>query len=222
LHLDVVIDRMAREYGITVRKGSPQVVYRETITTPASAESLFEREIAERLVKVSTRIAITPAPRGSGVRITDGYRVLGLGQEVADGVEMGLREGAFFGALGYPVDDITVEVPSISFLSGVASQMVAKVAVAKAFQETYEKGKPFLLEPMMDVEISVPEEFLGGVIGDINARRGHVTSVDRRLDISMLSATVPLKEMFGYVTTLRSLSQGRGNYTMKFSRYDRA
>ena len=222
LHLDVVIDRMAREYGITVRKGSPEVVYRETITTPTSTESVFEREIAERLVKVSTRIAIAPAPRGSGVRITDGYRVLGLGQEVADGVEMGLREGAFFGALGYPVDDITVEVSSISFLSGVASQMVAKVAVAKAFQEAYEKGKPFLLEPMMEVEISVPEEFLGGVIGDINARRGHVTSVDRRLDISMLSATVPLKEMFGYVTMLRSLSQGRGNYTMKFSRYDRA
>ncbi|MCL1925743.1 MAG: elongation factor G [Syntrophorhabdaceae bacterium] len=222
LHLDVVIDRMAREYGITVRKGSPQVVYRETIATPASAESVFEREIAERLVKVSTKVAIAPAPRGSGVHITDGYRMLGLGQEVADGVEMGLRESAFFGALGYPVDDVTVEVSSISFLSGVASQMVAKVAAAKAFQEAYEKGKPFLLEPMMEVEVSVPEEFLGGVIGDINARRGHVTSVDRRLDISMLSATVPLKEMFGYVTTLRSLSQGRGNYTMKFSRYDRA
>ncbi|MCL2102527.1 MAG: elongation factor G [Syntrophorhabdaceae bacterium] len=222
LHLDVIIERMAREYGIIVRKGSPEVVYRETITTSASAESVFEREIAERLVKVSTGITITPASRGSGVRITDGYRMLGLGQEVADGVEMGLREGAFFGALGYPVDDVSIDVSSISFLSGVASQMVAKVAAAKAFREAYEKGKPYLLEPMMEVEVSVPEEFLGGVIGDINARRGHVTSVDRRLDVSMLSATAPLKEMFGYVTALRSLSQGRGVYTMKFSRYDRA
>jgi elongation factor G len=222
LHLDVVLDRMAREFGMTVRKGNPQVVYRETITTPVTAESLFEREIAERLVKVAVTVAIAPAQRGSGVRILDGYRMQGLGQEVADGVEMGLRESAFFGSLGYPVDDVTVDVTSVLFLSGTASQMVAKVSAAKAFQEAYEKGKPFLLEPLMEVEISVPEEFLGGVIGDINARRGHVTSVDRRLDTSMLSATVPLKEMFGYVTALRSLSQGRGNYTMKFSHYDRA
>jgi elongation factor G len=117
------------------------------------------------------------------------------------------------------VDGVAVDVSAISFLSGVAG---CQGCGREGFQEAYEKGKPFLLEPMMEVEISVPEEFLGGVIGDINARRGHVVSVDRRLDISMLSATAPLKEMFGYVTMLRSLSQGRGNYTMKFSRYDRA
>ena len=222
LHLEVVIDRMAREYGVVVRKGNPEVVYRETITIPATIESIFEREIAERLVKTTVKITIAPAPRGSGVRILDGFRMLELGQEVADGVEMGLREGAFFGALGYQVDDVAVDLSAISFVSGTASQMVAKVAAAKAFQEAYEKGKPYLLEPMMEVEISVPEEFLGGVIGDINARRGHVASVDRCLDICLLSATAPLKEMFGYVTTLRSLSQGRGNYTMKFSHYDRA
>jgi elongation factor G len=222
LHLDVVLDRMAREYGMTVRKGNPEVVYRETLTAAARAESVFEREINERPVKVVSTVSIAPAPRGSGVRILDGYRMLGLGQDVADGVEMGLREGAFFGALGYPVDDVTVDLIAMDFLSGAPSQMVAKVAAAKAFQEAYEKGKPFLLEPLMEVEISVPEEFLGGVIGDINARRGRVTSVDRRFDTSLLSAIVPLKEMFGYVTALRSLSQGRGNYTMKFSHYDRA
>jgi len=222
LHLDVVLDRLAREYGMPVRKGNPEVVYRETLTAAASVESLFEREINERPVKVATTVSIAPAPRGSGVRILDGYRMLSLGQDVADGVEMGLREGAFFGALGYPVDDVTIDLTGMSFQSGVASQMVAKVAAAKAFQEAYEKGKPFLLEPLMEVEISVPEEFLGGVIGDVNARRGRVTSVDRRFDTSLLSATVPLKEMFGYVTALRSLSQGRGNYTMKFSHYDRA
>jgi len=222
LHLDVVLDRLAREYGMTVRKGHPEVVYRETVTAAVAAESVFEREINERPVKVATTVSIAPAPRGSGVRILDGYRMLSLGQDVADGVEMGLREGAFFGALGYPVDDVTIDLTGMSFQSGVASQMVAKVAAAKAFREAYEKGKPFLLEPLMEVEISVPEEFLGGVIGDVNARRGRVTSVDRRFDTSLLSATVPLKEMFGYVTALRSLSQGRGNYTMKFSHYDRA
>ena len=222
LHLEIVLDRLAREHGMVVRKGNPQVVYRETVAAAGTAESVFEREIAERHVKVATVVTVSPAPRGSGVRITDGYRLLGLPPEVADGVEMGLREAAFFGALGYPVDDVTVEVSRAEFLSGIPSPMASKVAAAKAFQEAYEKGRPFLLEPVMAAEIAVPEEFLGGVIGDVNARRGKVTSVDRRPEGSLLSAQVPLKEMFGYVTALRSLSQGRGNYTMKFSHYDRA
>jgi elongation factor G len=222
LHLEVVLDRLSRDHGMAVRKGNPQVVYRETVAVPGTAESVFEREIAERLVKVASVVSVSPAPRGSGVRISDGYRLLGLPPETADGVEMGLREAAFFGALGYPVDDVTVEVPRLEFLSGVPSPMAAKVAAAKAFQEAYEKGRPFLLEPVMAVEVSGPDEFLGGVIGDVNARRGKVTSVDRRPEGSLLSAQVPLKEMFGYVTALRSLSQGRGNYTMKFSHYDRA
>ncbi|HEY5577586.1 MAG TPA: elongation factor G, partial [Deferrimonas sp.] len=127
----------------------------------------------------------------------------------------------FFGALGYPVDDVTIELSRLEFLSGVPSPMAAKVAAAKAFHEAYEKGKPYLLEPVMAVEIVVTDEFLGGVIGDVNARRGKVSSVDRRPGGSFLSAAIPLKEMFGYVTTLRSLSQGRGNYTMKFSHYDK-
>jgi elongation factor G len=222
LHLEIVLDRLAREHGLAVRKGNPQVVYRETVAATGTAESVFEREIAERQVKVVTVVTVSPAPRGSGVRITDGYRLLGLPPDAADGVEMGLREGAFFGAHGYPVDDVTVAVSRAEFLSGVPSPMAAKVAAAKAFQEAYEKGRPFLLEPVMAVEISMPDEFLGGIIGDVNARRGKVTSVDRRPEGSILSAQVPLKEMFGYVTALRSLSQGRGNYTMKFSHYDRA
>jgi elongation factor G len=222
LHLEVVLDRLAREYGMTVRKGNPEVVYRETVASAGIVESVFEREIAERQVKVATAVAIQPGPRGSGVRLLDGFRLLGLPSDVADGVEMGLREAAFFGALGYPVDDVTVDLSRLEFLSGVPSPMVAKVSAAKAFQEAYEKGKPYLLEPVMEVEIGVPEEFLGGVIGDLNARRGRVTAVDRRPDGSLLSGLVPLKEMFGYVTALRSLSQGRGNFTMKFSHYDRA
>jgi elongation factor G len=222
LHLEVVLDRLAREHGMAVRKGNPQVVFRETVAAAGTAESVFEREIAERQVKVVSVVTVSPAARGSGVRISDGYRLLGLPPDVADGVEMGLREAAFFGALGYPVDDVAVEVSRLEFLSGVPSPMAAKVAAAKAFQESYEKGRPFLLEPVMAVEVAVPDEFLGGVIGDVNARRGKVTSVDRRPEGSLLSAQVPLKEMFGYVTSLRSLSQGRGNYTMKFSHYDRA
>ncbi len=221
LHLEIAIDRLAREHGMEVRKGNPQVVYRETVSATGTAESVFEREVAERLVKVVTEVSVAPAPRGSGVRISDGFRFLGLPPEASEGVEMGIREGAFFGALGYPVDDVTIEVSRAEFLSGIPSAMAAKVAAAKAFHEAYERGKPYLLEPVMAVEIVVPEEFLGGVIGDVNARRGKVSSVDRRPDGSFLSAMIPLKEMFGYVTSLRSLSQGRGNYTMKFSHYDK-
>jgi elongation factor G len=221
LHLEIAIDRLAREHGMDVRKGNPQVLYRETVASAARAESVFEREIAERQVKVETVVAVSPAPRGSGVRISDGFRLLGLPPDVADGAEMGLREGAFFGALGYPVDDVTIELFRLEFLSGVLSPMAAKVSAAKAFHEAYEKGKPYLLEPVMAVEIVVPDEFLGGVIGDVNARRGKVASVDRRPGGSFLSAAIPLKEMFGYVTALRSLSQGRGTYTMKFAHYDK-
>jgi elongation factor G len=148
--------------------------------------------------------------------------MLELPQEVADGVEAGVREGAFTGVLGYPVDDVEAEVMHVEFLSGTATPLAAKVAAVRAFLAAYGNGKPYLLEPVMAVEITVPEEFLGGVIGDVNARRGRVTSVDRRNEVSHLSALVPLKEMFGYVTSLRSLSQGRGTYMMKFSHYDRA
>jgi elongation factor G len=222
LHLEILVDRLGRDFGLAVRTGNPQVVYRETASEAGAAETVFEREIAERLVTVKIGMEVRPGRRGSGVKVSDRLRMLELPQEVVDGVEGGIREGAFTGIFGYPVDDVEAEVTGVEFLSGTATPLAAKVAAVKAFLSAYESGKPFLLEPVMAVEITVPEEFLGGVIGDVNARRGRVASVDRRGEISHLSALVPLKEMFGYVTSLRSLSQGRGTYMMKFSHYDRA
>ncbi len=222
LHLEILVDRLGREFGLSVRTGMPQVVYRETIAEAAVAETVFEREIAERLVTVRIVMEVRPGRRGSGIRVSDRLRMLGIPRDVADGVESGIREGAFTGVLGYPVDDVEAEVTSVEFLSGTATPLAAKVAAVKGFLSAYENGKPYLLEPVMEVEIAVPEEFLGGVIGDVNARRGRVTSVDRRGDAGHLSALVPLKEMFGYVTSLRSLSQGRGTFMMRFSHYDRA
>ncbi len=222
LHLEILVDRLARDFGLAVRTGKPQVVYRETIASPGAAEIVFEREIAERLVTVKIALSVQPGARGSGVKISDRLRMLSLPWETADAVEQGIREGTFTGLLGYPVDDVAAEVDHVEFLSGTPSPQVAKVAAVRAFLSACEKGKPYLMEPIMEVEASVPDEFLGGVIGDINARRGRVTQVDRRQQASLLSALVPLKEMFGYVTSLRSLSQGRGTYAMKFSHYDRA
>jgi len=222
LHLEILVDRLGRDFGLAVRTGNPQVVFRETISELGRAESVFEREIAERLVTVKIAMEVRPGRRGSGVKVSDRLRMLGLPQEIVDGVETGIREGAFTGALGYPVDDVEAEVTHVEFLTGTATPLAAKVAAVKAFLSAYERGNPYLLEPVMAVEIAVPEEFLGGVIGDVNARRGRVVSVDRRGGTSHFSALVPLKEMFGYVTSLRSLSQGRGTHMMKFSHYDRA
>jgi elongation factor G len=222
LHLEVLVERLARDFGLAVRTGKPQVVYRETVSEPAESETLFEREIAERQVSVKIVLSVRPGPRGAGVKISDRHRMLSLPQEAADAVEQGIREATFTGILGYPVDDVAVEVGRVEFLSGTPSPLAAKVAAVRAFLAACEKGKPYLLEPVMEVEIHVPDEFLGGVIGDVNARRGRVTLVDRRQEASLLTAQVPLKEMFGYVTALRSLSQGRGTHRMKFSHYDRA
>ena len=221
LHLEILVDRLGRDFGLALRTGMPQVVYRETASEEGKAETVFEREIAERLVTVKIVMEVRPGRRGSGVKISDRLRMLELPEEVADGVEAGIREGAFTGVFGYPVDDVEAEVTHVEFLSGTATPLAAKVAAVMAFLSAYENGKPYLLEPVMAVEIAVPEEFLGGVIGDVNTRRGRVASVDRRGEVSYLSALVPLKEMFGYVTSLRSLSQGRGTYMMKFSHYDR-
>ncbi|MGB5994917.1 MAG: elongation factor G [Candidatus Deferrimicrobiaceae bacterium] len=221
LHLEILVDRLGRDFGLAVRTGRPQVVYRETTSEEGKAETVFEREIAERLVTVKIVMEVRPGRRGSGIKISDRLRMLELPEEVADGVEAGIREGAFTGIFGYPVDDVEAEVKQVEFLTGTATPLAAKVAAVMAFLSAYEKGKPYLLEPVMAAEIVVPEEFLGGVIGDVNARRGRVASVDRHGEVSHLSALVPLKEMFGYVTSLRSLSQGRGTYMMKFSHYDR-
>jgi elongation factor G len=220
LHLDVLLDRLRRDHGLEVRTGNPQVLCRETVAVAAEAETRFEREIAERQVGVAVTVAVAPAPRGTGVAVRDPSTLPGLAPEVAQAAEAGIREGLYSGTTGYPVDDVAVEVRRVEFLSGPPLPQAVKVAAAMAFSEALSKGKPYLLEPVMSVEITVPDEFAGGVIGDLNARRGHMSRLDRQPGATVLSAKVPLREMFGYATALRSLTQGRATFVMTFSHYD--
>ncbi len=222
LHLEILLDRLRREHGLEVRTGNPQVLCRETVGQAAEGEGRFEHEIVERMVGVTVGLSVAPGPRGSGVTLGDVSALPGILPEVAAAVEGGIREGLFSGVSGYPVDDVIVEVARVEFFSGPPTPLAAKVAAARAFTETFAKGSPYLLEPVMSVEITVPDEFSGGVIGDLNSRRGHLSSVDRQPGATVLSAKVPLREMFGYATALRSLTQGRATFAMTFSHYDRA
>ncbi len=222
LHLDVLLDRLRREHGLDVRTGNPQVLCRETVGQAVEGEGRFEHEIAERMVGVTVALSVMPGLRGSGVTLDEVSALPGILPEVAAAVEGGIREGLYSGVSGYPVDDVIVEVARVEFFSGPPTPLAAKVAAARAFSETFAKGKPYLLEPVMSVEITVPDEFSGGVIGDLNSRRGHLSSVDRQPGATVLSARVPLREMFGYATALRSLTQGRATFAMTFSQYDRA
>jgi elongation factor G len=222
LHLEVLLERLSREHGLDVRTGKPQVVCRETVSEAASAEEAFEMELGERKASVSVALTVRPGERGSGGKVRRAPPLASIPAEVADAAEGGVREALYSGVLGFPVDDVDVVLDRVSFLSGVPAPAPAKVAAVKAFLAACAKGRPFLLEPVMEVEISVPDEFSGGVIGDLNARRGRVHGVERAPEGTRVSAQVPLKEMFGYVTALRSLTQGRGTATMKFSHYDRA
>jgi elongation factor G len=220
LHLDILLDRLRREHGLDVRTGNPQVLCRETVSQSASAEARFEREIAERPVGVAVALSVSPAGRGSGVSVADPSGAPGVSPEIAAAVEAGIREALYSGPSGYPVDDVGVEVSRVEFFSGSPTPLAAKVAAAMAFSEAFAKGRPFLLEPVMTVEVSVPDEYSGGVIGDLNARRGQIALVDRQPGATLLSAKVPLREMFGYATALRSLTQGRATFQMTFSHYD--
>jgi elongation factor G len=222
LHLEVLLDRLRREHGLEVRTGNPQVLCRETVAQAAEGEARFEHEIAERLVGVTVALSVLPGARGSGVTVVDPSALPGILPDVAAAVEGGIREGLYSGVSGYPVDDVIVEVGRVEFFAGPPTPQAAKVAAARAFFETFGKGRPYLLEPVMSVEINVPDEFSGGVIGDLNARRGHLASVDRQPGATVLSVKVPLREMFGYATALRSLTQGRATFAMTFSHFDRA
>ena len=222
LHLEIIVDRLRREFGVEADIGRPQVAYRETIRNRAEkVEGRFVRQTGGRGQYGHVVINLEPGAPGSGFIFEDKIHGGAVPREYIGSVEAGIREALDSGVLaGYPVIDVKVELIDGSYHDVDSSEMAFKVAGSMALKAGIKKAKPILLEPIMDVEVVTPADYMGDIIGDLSARRGKVGGMTERAGARVIGASVPLGEMFGYSTTLRSMSQGRAVYTMQFAHYD--
>jgi len=223
LHLEIITSRMQREFNTNVNVGQPQVVYRETIGNAADASALFDKEIAGQRQYGEVTLRAAPLPRGSGARFLSDISEDELPQVYIDAAEKGAMESLESGALmGYPVVDVEITLTGVNHKDSLSTELAYTVSASMAARDALAKAAPFLLEPIMDVEVFIPEAFMGEVIGDLNARGGKIESIDHKMGSQVLKATVPLARMFGYSTALRSATQGRGTFSMQFSHFDRS
>ena len=221
LHLEIIVDRMKREFGVEARIGRPEVAYRETITVPAKAEGKYIKQTGGRGQYGHVFIEVRPLKRGEGFRFVDNITGGVIPKEFIPAVEKGIREAMERGVVaGYPVVDVEVILYDGSYHEVDSSELAFKIAASQAFKEAVKKANPILLEPIMKLEVVTPQEFLGDVIGDINSRRGKVLGIEHRGANQVVRALVPLAELFGYATDIRSITQGRANFTMLFSHYE--
>lgn len=220
LHLEIIIDRLKREFGVEVNVGRPQVAYKETITTTAEAEGKYIRQSGGRGQYGHVFLRVEPKERGEGYEFVDAIKGGAIPSEFIPAVEKGVKEARDKGVLaGYPLVDFKVTLYDGTFHEVDSSDFAFKIAGSVALTEAAKKAKPVLLEPIMKVEVRTPEEFLGDVIGDLSSRRARIEETKTIAQIKAVDAKVPLAEMFGYATSLRSLTQGRGNFTMEFDHY---
>jgi len=220
LHLEIITDRLKREFKVEGNLGRPQVAYKETIKEVAEAEGKYIRQSGGRGQYGHVIIRVEPKERGSGFEFVDAIKGGIIPQEFIPAVEKGVREAMEKGILaGYPLIDLKVTLFDGSFHEVDSSEFAFKIAASIALQEAAKKAKPVLLEPIMKVEVTTPAEYFGEVIGDLSAKRGKIEQVIERQNYKVILAKVPIAEMFGYATTLRSLTQGRGTFTMEFSHY---
>jgi len=221
LHLEIIVDRLLREFRVEANVGKPQVAYRETIHAAAKAEGKFIRQSGGRGQYGHVVLEIEPRAAGEGIEFIN--KIVGgvVPKEYIPAVENGVREALQNGVLaGFPVVDVSVRLVDGSYHDVDSSEMAFKIAASMGIREVCRKAQPVLLEPIMDVEVVVPEEYMGDVLGDLNSRRGHIQGIDTRPGAQVITAHVPLSEMFGYATELRSRSQGRATYTMHTAFYD--
>jgi elongation factor G len=223
LHLEIIVDRMKREFGVDASVGKPQVAYREAIKKPVEIEGKFIKQSGGRGQYGHVWLKMEPQPAGKGYEFVDAIKGGSVPREFIPAVEKGLRETLPNGVLaGFPVVDVKVTLFDGSSHDVDSNENAFKMAASMAFKDGMRQANPALLEPMMAVEVETPEEFMGNLVGDLASRRGVVHGMDDVAGIKVIKAEVPLSEMFGYSTTLRSLSQGRATYTMEFKHYTEA
>ncbi len=220
LHLEVLVERMRREFKVDANVGSPTVSYRETFSKPVRMEHKLVKQTGGKGQFAHVIMEISPLPAGSGIIFEDNIKGGAIPKQFVGAVEKGINTAVYGGRYGYPVVDVKVSLVDGSFHDVDSSEMAFKVAAVNCFKEAEEKSSPKILEPVMKVEISVPEQHLGDVIGSLQSRRAEVEGFEESAGgIKIIKATVPLSEMFGYMTNLRSQTQGRGTFTMEFSQY---
>jgi len=221
LHLEIIVDRMLREFKVDANVGKPQVAYRETIRRAAEAEGRFIRQSGGHGQFGVVELRVEPIAKGSGFEFEDATKGGSIPRNFIPSVEDGVREAMETGPLaGYPMVDIKTTLLDGKYHEVDSSELAFKIAASMAFREASEKANAVLLEPVMDVEVVTPQEFMGEVIGDLNARRGKILEMENRAGAQVISARVPLATMFGYATRLRSITQGRATYTMQFALYE--
>jgi elongation factor G len=221
LHLEIIVDRLLREFRVEANVGKPQVAYRETVRQKSEAQGRFVRQTGGRGQYGDVWLEIEPAAVGTGVVFENKLKGPAIPREYVPAVEKGIKEAAETGVLaGYPMVDIKVSLTDGSYHEVDSSEMAFKIAASMGFKEGVRKAKPVLLEPVMDVEVVCPEEYMGAVVGDLNSRRGRIASMEGRAGAQVIRASVPLGQMFGYATDVRSMTQGRATYTMQFARYE--
>jgi elongation factor G len=221
LHLDILTNRLSREFNCQVTVGRPQVVYKETISTSVEVEEKFEKEINGIVHCGQVHLKLEPARRGEGIQFSSTIPPDVLPDAYIMAIEEGIKEATLSGVhSGYPVVDLKVTLMDAPFVENSSSELGYKIAASMTFKKGCQMASPILLEPIMRVDVVVPEEYTGEIIGDLNARGGKVEEITAKGKIRIITSLVPLKEMFGYSTALRSATQGRGTFTMQFSHYD--
>jgi elongation factor G len=223
LHLDIIVDRMRREFGVEANVGNPQVSYRETIKQKSEAEHKYAKQSGGRGQYGHCYLRVEPQVNEGGktYEFVDEVKGGAIPREYIPAIEKGVKEAMGSGILaGYPMVDVKVTVYDGSYHEVDSSEIAFKMAAIFAFKEACQKASPILLEPVMKVEVTTPEEYMGNIIGDLNSKRGQIEEMSDRGNAKVVLAKVPLAEMFGYATSLRSMSQGRANYVMEFSNYN--
>jgi elongation factor G len=223
LHLEIIVDRLKREFSVEATVGKPQVAYKETLTRPADGEMKYAKQTGGRGQYGHVKIHLYPGEPGTGYIFENEISGGSIPKEFIKPIDEGIKEALTRGILaGFPIDDVRIELYDGSYHDVDSSEMAFKIAGSMAFQDAAKRAKPVLLEPIMRVEVVVPKDYMGDVIGNLSSRRGQIQSQEDRGGTQIISARVPLSEMFGYATDLRSRTQGRATYSMHFDRYEQA